>query len=66
MNLSPGRLAELVHENVANEAALVCHSTLYTEGLDNAVCRGFYDRYPTLPLRLAAALRLIIEDEPPR
>ncbi len=51
MQLPPGRLAELVKDNA--------DSALYRDGVDNAVCRGFFDRHATLPLRLAVALDLV-------
>jgi hypothetical protein len=59
MRLGPGRLAVMVRDASANESAIICHSTLYEEGVDNAVCRGFFDRHPTQPLQAAARLGLI-------
>jgi len=56
MHLSPGRLAQMVKESVAQEAAITCHETL---DIDNAVCRGFFDRHATQPLQVAERLRLI-------
>lgn len=63
MHLQPGRLAAIVADANANESAIICHSTLYRDGFDNAVCRGFYDRYPTQPLQIAQRLRLIHFDQ---
>lgn len=59
MHLEPGRLAAMVAEAKANESAIICHSTLYRAGADNAICRGFYDRHPTQPLQIAERLGLI-------
>ena len=64
MQLAPGRLADLVRENVEADSALTCHSTLYGEAEHNAVCRGFFDRHATTPLQLAERLGLIEWDGP--
>ena len=65
MSLPPGRLTELVRENVDADSALTCHSTLYRDDVEQAVCRAFYERHPTLPLRLADAMGLIVLDPVP-
>lgn len=65
MRLEPGRLQGMVREAVADDSAITCHSTLYREDVDQAVCRGFADGYATLPLRLAAALDVLEEVPPP-
>jgi hypothetical protein len=48
MHLNPGRLRDLVQQNLAADAALVCHQTL-TYGdhpeFGPALCRGFFDAY---------------------
>jgi hypothetical protein len=64
MQLMPGRLADLVHENHSKDTALTCHATL--DG-DRAVCRGYFDAYGTdiTPLRLAMAMDLITYQDPP-
>ena len=59
MRLEPGRLAAMVAEAKADETAIICHSTLYHEDVDSAVCRGFYDRHPTQPLQIAERLGLV-------
>lgn len=53
MRLRAGRVREMVDEARKNESAIVCHSTL---GGHEAVCRGFFDRYPTQPLQIADRL----------
>lgn len=63
MHLQPGRLAAMVADANATQSAIICHSTLYRDGVDNAVCRGFYDRHPTQPLQIAQRLRLIHFDQ---
>lgn len=59
MQLRSGRVRGMVEEARANESAIVCHSTLHQSGVDNAVCRGFFDRYPTQPLQIAERLGLV-------
>ena len=59
MRLEPGRLAGMVRDAVANDSAIICHSTLYGEKEHHAVCRGFFDRHATAPLQIAARLGLI-------
>lgn len=56
MHLDPGRVDELVREATANVSAITCHETY---DVDNAVCRGFFDRHPTTPLQLASRLGMI-------
>ena len=61
MNLEPGRVTDMVDEAVASQSAIICHSSLTGE---NAVCRGFFDHHPTVPLRLAMAIDRVEFDEP--
>lgn len=64
MRLRAGRLREMVEDSVAAESAIICHKTLeeWPEGDGgNAVCRGFFDRYPTQPLQVADRLGMIEE-----
>jgi hypothetical protein len=56
MDLRRGRVPQMIDEAVADEASIPCHKTL---GGDTAVCRGFFDRMETLPLRLAVALDIV-------
>ena len=55
-------LATMVVEARANESAIICHSTLYRNDVNNAVCRGFYDRHRTQPLQIAERLDLVVFD----
>lgn len=45
MRLRPGRLRELVRDNLAAGALLVCHQTTYGQTPEEAMCRRFWDRY---------------------
>jgi hypothetical protein len=63
MRLRQGRVDGMVKGALKAETAIVCHSTL---GHDEAVCRGFYNRHQTLPLKLARALDAISFIEPPK
>jgi hypothetical protein len=48
MRLQPGRLRDLVQQNLAVGAFLTCHDTLpygRYPGVGEAMCRGFFDRY---------------------
>jgi hypothetical protein len=59
MQLAAGRLADLVRSALADEGFIVCHQTLPYgghEGVLQAVCRGFADRYSTQQLQLAERL----------
>jgi hypothetical protein len=59
MRLQPGRLREMIETSRERETAIICHSTLYGQAEGEAVCRGFFDRYPTQPLQIAERLGLI-------
>jgi hypothetical protein len=61
MQLRAGRVRQMVDDAKADESTIVCHKTLTG---DNAVCRGFYDRYPTQPLQIAERLGLVCEIDP--
>jgi hypothetical protein len=66
MRLAAGRLRGMIDEATAEDAGtVVCHQTLGGYGVRNAACRGFFDRYPTLPLRMAAYLDRIEFVDPP-
>lgn len=62
MHLRAGRVREMIDDALAHDSAIVCHSTL---DADHAVCRGFFDRHQTLPLRLAVVTERIREVDPP-
>lgn len=63
MHLRAGRLKDLVAANVQADSALTCHETLNTDV--PAVCRGFYDTHPTMPLRMATVMQLVVFQDPP-
>ena len=56
MELRAGRVRQMVDEAREHDSAIVCHQTLSD---DNAVCRGFFERYATTPLQIAERLGLI-------
>lgn len=58
MKLQPGRFQGMVRDSLAADAAITCHSTLYDQTRQEAVCRGFWDRYKTASLTLRLALML--------
>lgn len=66
MRLEVGRVEGMVEEAVGADASITCHDTLYRDDVDQAVCRGFFDRYKTTPLRLAVVLGVLVEDPTPR
>lgn len=67
MRLEPGRLRGMIRESVANEAAIICHATLYGQSDQEAVCAGYFERYgrDVLTLRLAMMLGIIVRVAPP-
>lgn len=69
MHLRPGGLQDLVQRTMAADSFIVCHSTLpgmAPEGFTPAVCRGFYDRYSTNPIRWYDRLQAWRHVDPPR
>jgi hypothetical protein len=61
MHLSEGRREGMERDAVRNDSTIVCHSTL--GGKANAVCRGFFDKHKTQPLRMAMAFGCLKEVE---
>ena len=59
MDLEPGRVEGMARDATRDESCIPCHNTLYKEGVDNAVCRGFFDRHATAPLQVAERLGMI-------
>lgn len=70
MHLRSGALRQIVDGNLALDTPLICHQTLaiHPDGGNEAVCRGFFERYPTTPMKLAETMGLIewvtVEDSP--
>lgn len=64
MHLAEGRRDQLVRESIAENVAIVCHSTLNTG--ENAVCRGFFDHHAddTACLLLAKHFGIVELDSP--
>ncbi len=62
------RVAGMVRDTMDEPGAtVVCHSTLYDDGVDNAICRGWYDRLGDRDpvLRMARGMGIIVEDDVP-
>ena len=59
MKLVPGRLRDVVKDNVEADGALTCHQTTYGQADQEAVCRWFFDRYKTTPLQIAERIGII-------
>jgi hypothetical protein len=58
MHLKPGRVEDMV-AGAGDEGCIPCHSTI--DGLQEAVCRGYYDQHRNTTLRLATAMGVIEE-----
>ncbi|MET8147863.1 hypothetical protein ACIBSW_24915 [Actinoplanes sp. NPDC049668] len=68
MHLAKGRLRELVEQAREAQSYIVCHSTLpgmAPDGVQPAVCRGFFDRYSTQALQLIGRLFGFDDVDPP-
>jgi hypothetical protein len=70
MELQSGRVRGMVDEAVRADSMITCHSTSsgadgFYEASGPAVCRGFFDRHSTIPLRLAQVMDRIEYDDPP-
>ena len=67
MALRAGRLRGMVDNALRDDSAITCHSTLYRDDVQPAVCRGFFDRHAAdvLPLRAARMFDVLAEDPPP-
>jgi hypothetical protein len=59
MDLKEGRVKQMIDEAVRNDSCIPCHSHLHQGQRIEPVCRGFYDRHATLPIRLAQVMGLI-------
>lgn len=67
MRLAEGRVKGMVDEAMADQTAITCHSTLYRDDVDEAVCRGFFDAHAdrSIPLLLAKGMGIVREVDPP-
>lgn len=71
MALQSGRVRGMVDAAVKDDSAITCHSTSpaaarFYGPAEPAVCRGFFDRHSTVPLRLARVMDCIEYDDPPK
>ena len=69
IDLDEGRLEQVIAANLENGAGLPCHSTVYDFyglGEQEAVCKGFFDRYASeiVALRAARIMGIIAQVEP--
>jgi len=63
MHLDDGRVERMVDDATSVDGVIVCHDTIGdTRG--GRVCRGFYDKHKTPPLRLAELMGRVVESEP--
>ena len=67
MQLSPGRLRQMVADARDHAGYIICHSTLPYAGspIPPAICRGFADRYSTWQLQVIERLWGFIAFPPP-
>jgi hypothetical protein len=68
MDLSAGRLRDLLDQVRAEQSFIICHDTLPHHRYPDAkpaICRGFYQRYTTHTLRLIQRLWGFTEVDPP-
>lgn len=66
--VSAGRVRGMVEQTQAEDGGNIpCHSTLFEPGVDNAICRGWWDRYADqdVLMRLAQAMEIVVEDPVP-
>lgn len=68
MDLQPGRVKGMVDDCLAEDGGNIpCHSTIYEEEVQPAICRGFWDSYhEKVPLlQVAARMGVVVEDPVP-
>lgn len=65
MSLRSGRVRGMIDSALENDSCITCHSTIYRDDVEPSICRGFFDRHKTLPIRLALTMGLIEYDETP-
>lgn len=66
MGLHKGRVSGMVLDAREAGSVIPCHNTIYREGVEPAVCRGYFD-LPVQPpaIELAQAMGIIAFDPPP-
>lgn len=64
MQLPKGRVKWMVKEVQKRDSCIPCHETTHGQAEGEAICRGFYEKFPTLPIRLAEAIGKLVELEP--
>lgn len=63
LNLSKGRVEQMVAQATRAESCIPCHETLNGK---QAVCRGFFERHATQSLQVADRLGFIVFQEFPQ
>jgi hypothetical protein len=66
MDLRRGHIKQMVDTALTNQTAIPCHETTYEQdSRGEAICRGFFDLHAqqVTPLRLACAMKLIVEQD---
>lgn len=64
MRLEPVRVKHMVEGATKAESCIPCHETTHNQAEGEAICRGFYEKFPTVPIRLAQALGRLVEITP--
>jgi hypothetical protein len=59
MHLQEGRVDEMVTGALENESCIPCHHHLYEGQEIEPVCRGFFARHHTVPIRLAILMNIL-------
>lgn len=60
MSLQKGTVKEMVRKTRVSQSCIPCHTTTYNQDpRGEAVCNGFYTKFATMPLQLAAAMKKI-------
>jgi hypothetical protein len=54
MHLEPGRVEQMIEKADRADGCIPCHKTIDTPR-NQAVCRGYFDRRSSMPIRLAIA-----------
>lgn len=60
MQLPKGRVRWMVEEAQKRDSCIPCHETTFGQAEGEAICRGFYEKFTTLPIRLAESMDRII------
>lgn len=59
MHLNPGRVEQMRADADRDGGCIPCHETIHGQASQEAVCRGYFDRTQSIPLRLAIAMGVV-------